>query len=181
MDRVAHRGVETREVGGARDRRSRAAFARAILRRCSSHDLRAAGAIAGTRFTREAAMPVVDRLFRFLSVAGLWLIAAMLYVLFFHEGGQLKLPAPPPQSVNVNFPAKLAVTNADGAPLRIVGEVTLPQGAQPATPKVRLNCKLTGSITTAQPSFRLFSGEWKPDRDWPVSAKLECETAEFQQ
>ena len=118
-------------------------------------------------------MDNVDRLFRFLSVTGLWLIAAMLYVAFFHEGGRMGSQAQP---ASVAFPAKLAVTNADGAPLKIVGEVTM---AQPApAPKVRLNCKLTGSITTAQPSFRLFSGEWKPDREWPLAAKLECETAE---
>jgi hypothetical protein len=123
-------------------------------------------------------MQSVDRLFRFLSVTGLWLIAAMLYVLFFHEGGRFKLAAQP-QPAQVAFPAKLAVTNADGEPLKVSGEMTLARPAQPqAAPKVRLNCKLTGSITTAQPSFRMFSSEWKPDRDWPVNAKLECETAE---
>lgn len=122
-------------------------------------------------------MHAVDRLFRFLSVTGLWLIAAMLYVTFFHEGGQFKPAAQSAQPTS--FPAKLAVVNADGAPLKIAGEVTM---AQPAPlPKVRLNCKLTGSITTAQPSFRLFGGEWRPDRDWPLAAKLECETVEPQQ
>lgn len=121
-------------------------------------------------------MHYVDRLFRFLSVTGLWLIAAMLYVTFFHEGGRFGSQAQP---ASVTFPAKLAVTNADGAPLKIAGEVTM---AQPApVPKVRLNCKLTGSITTAQPSFRLFGGDWKPDRDWPMAAKLECETVESTQ
>ncbi|HEY7608222.1 MAG TPA: hypothetical protein VIF14_03240 [Alphaproteobacteria bacterium] len=121
-------------------------------------------------------MNYVDRLFRFLSVTGLWLIAAMLYVMFFHEGGQFKVPA---QSASPAFPSKLAVVNADGAPLKIAGEVTL---AQPlAAPKVRLNCRLTGSITTAQPSLRLFSDAWKPDRDWPLAAKLECETVETSQ
>ena len=114
----------------------------------------------------------VDRLFRFLSVTGLWLIAAMLYVAFFHEGGRLNSQAQPRTAA---FPAKLAVVNAEGAPLKIVGEVTLAQ------PKVKFSCRLTGSITTAQPSLRLFSGEWKPDRDWPMAAKLECETAEPQQ
>jgi hypothetical protein len=125
-------------------------------------------------------MNYVDRLFRFLSVTALWLVAAMFYVAFFHEGGRWKPAAPtaamPPP---VTFPAKFAVTNADGAPLKIVGEVTMAQPAQPARmPKVRLNCKLSGSITTAQPSLRLFSDAWKPDRDWPLEAKLECETAE---
>jgi hypothetical protein len=123
-------------------------------------------------------MHSVDRLFRFLSVTALWLIAAMVYVAFFHEGGQFKLSSSSPQAeVKVAFPDKLAVVNADGSPLKIVGEVTMAKPSQTA-PKVRLNCKLTGSITTAQPSFRIFSGEWKPDRDWPVSAKLECETQE---
>ena len=114
----------------------------------------------------------VDRLFRFLSVTGLWLIAAMLYVAFFHEGGRLNSRAQPGTAA---FPAKLAVVNAEGAPLKIVGEVTMAQA------KVKLTCRFTGSITTAQPSLRLFSGEWKPDRDWPMAAKLECETAEPQQ
>ena len=121
-------------------------------------------------------MAYVDRLFRFLSVTALWLVAAMIYVALFHEGGQWKpiiqAAAPPP----VAFPAKLAVVNADGAPLKIVGEVTMAQPAAP--PKVRLNCKLTGAITTAQPSLRLFSDAWKPDREWPLAAKLECETVE---
>lgn len=131
-------------------------------------------------------MPAVDRLFRFLTVTALWLIAAMIYVAFFHEGGQFKLSAPatapPAAPANVTFPAKFAVTNADGEPLKIAGEVTMVPPAKPqTTPKVRLNCKLTGSITTAQPSFRMFSSEWKPDRDWPVSAKLECETVELNQ
>ena len=52
-----------------------------------------------------------------------------------------------------------------------------PPAATPS-PKVRLNCKLTGAITTAQPSLRLFSDAWKPDREWPLAAKLECETVE---
>jgi hypothetical protein len=115
-------------------------------------------------------MHTVDRLFRFLSVTGLWLVAAMLYVAFFHEGGRLNSQAQPGA-----FPAKFAVVNAEGAPLKIAGEVTM------APPKVKLSCRLTGSITTAQPSFRLFSGEWRPDRDWPMAAKLECETMEPQQ
>lgn len=125
-------------------------------------------------------MHSLDRLFRFLSVTALWLIAAMVYVAFFHEGGQFKLASSgTPAEVKVAFPDKLAVVSVDGAPLKIVGEVTMarPSPAAPA-PKVRLTCKLTGSITTAQPSFRIFSGEWKPDRDWPVNAKLECETQE---
>lgn len=126
-------------------------------------------------------MHSVDRLFRFLSVTALWLVAAMIYVAFFHEGGQFKFSSSSTQAdgVKVTFPDRLAVTNADGAPLKIAGEVTMarPSPAAPA-PKVRLNCKLTGSITTAQPSFRIFSGEWKPDREWPVNAKLECETVE---
>ena len=121
-------------------------------------------------------MHQVDRLFRFLSVSGLWFVAGMLYVAFFHEGGRFAAPGQP---ATVAFPAKLAVVNADGAPLKIAGEVTMAKPAGPtAAPKVRLTCKLTGSITTAQPSFRLFSGEWKPDRDWPLAAKLECETVE---
>jgi hypothetical protein len=124
-------------------------------------------------------MSYVDRLFRFLSVTALWLVAAMIYVAFFHEGGQWKptiqTAAPPP----VTFPAKLAVVNADGTPLKIAGEVTLAQpGRQAQTPKVRLNCKLTGALTTSQPSLRLFSDAWKPDREWPIDAKLECETVE---
>lgn len=125
-------------------------------------------------------MNYVDRLFRFLSVTALWLVAAMIYVAFFHEGGQWKpvaqtAAAPPP----VTFPAKFAVVNADGAPLKIVGEVTLAQPAKPApAPKVRLTCKFSGAMTTAQPSLRLFSDAWKPDREWPIDAKLECETAE---
>lgn len=123
-------------------------------------------------------MNYVDRLFRFLSVTALWLVAAMLYVAFFHEGGQWKpaaQSAPPP----VTFPAKLAVVNADGAPLRIAGEVTLAQPQQAArAPKLRLNCKFSGTMTTAQPSLRLFSDAWKPDREWPIDAKLECETVE---
>lgn len=124
-------------------------------------------------------MNYVDRLFRFLSVTALWLVAAMLYVAFFHEGGQWKPAAPAAAAPPVTFPAKLAVTNADGAPLKIVGEVTLAQPQRQAqTPKVRLNCRLTGAITTAQPSLRLFSDAWKPDREWPIDAKLECETAE---
>jgi hypothetical protein len=124
-------------------------------------------------------MQAVDRLFRFLSVAALWLIAAMLYVHYFHEGGRFKLaaaqPQPVPQPVQVKFPDKFAVVNGDGAPLKIVGEVSM---APQAAPKVRLTCKLSGSITTAQPSFSLFRGEWKPDRDWPLEAKLECQTVE---
>ena len=125
-------------------------------------------------------MPAVDRLFRFLAVTALWLIAAMFYVAFFHEGGQFKLASSsPPADVKVTFPDKLAVVNADGSPLRIVGEVTMAKPSQTGpAPKVRLNCRLTGSVTTAQPSFRIFSGEWKPDREWPLSAKLECETQE---
>ena len=120
-------------------------------------------------------MTYVDRLFRFLSVTGLWLVAAMLYVAFFHEGGKFSAPGQA-----VTFPAKLAVVNADGAPLKISGEVTLAKPPAPSAPvpKVRLNCKLTGSITTAQPSFRLFSGEWKPDREWPLTGQIECETQE---
>lgn len=126
-------------------------------------------------------MNYVDRLFRFLSVTALWLVAAMIYVAFFHEGGQWKpvaqtaAPPPPP----VTFPAKFAVVNADGAPLKIAGEVTLAQPARPAPlPKLRLTCKFSGTMTTAQPSLRLFSDAWKPDREWPIDAKLECETAE---
>ena len=117
-------------------------------------------------------MAYVDRLFRFLTVIALWLVAGMLYVAFFHQGGQFKMPG---QAASA-MPAKIAVVNADGAPLRIAGEVMLTRA--PAAPKVRLNCKLSGSITTAQPSLRLFSDAWKPDRDWPLEAKLECETAE---
>jgi hypothetical protein len=128
------------------------------------------------RVREEDAMAYVDRLFRFLSVTGLWLIAAMLYVMFFHEGGLFKMRAQP---ASAPVPAKIAVVNADGAPLRIAGEVSFAH--PPPAPKVRLNCKLTGSITTAQPSLRLFSGEWKPDRDWPLAAKLECETVETTQ
>ena len=123
-------------------------------------------------------MNYVDRLFRFLSVTALWLVAAMLYVAFFHEGGQWK-PVAQTAAPAVTFPAKLAVVNADGAPLKIVGEVTLaqpPQAARP--PKVRLTCKFSGTMTTAQPSLRLFSDAWKPDREWPIEAKLECETVE---
>ncbi len=127
-------------------------------------------------------MQAVDRLFRFLSVAALWIIAAMVYVAFFHEGGQFKLAAPAAPAAataNVTFPDKLAVVNAEGAPLRIVGEVTLAKPAQPqALPKLKLTCKFTGSVTTAQPSFRMFSSDWKPDREWPLTAKLECETPE---
>ncbi len=123
-------------------------------------------------------MPYVDRLFRFLSVTALWLVAAMIYVAFFHEGGQWK-PTIQTAAAPVTFPGKLAVVNAEGAPLKIVGEVTLAQPAQPARGlKVRLNCKLTGTMTTAQPSLRLFSDSWKPDREWPIDAKLECETVE---
>lgn len=118
-------------------------------------------------------MHAVDRLFRFLSVTALWLIAAMLYVAFFHEGG---LPGITARPTGATLPGKIAVTNADGAPLKIAGEVSLAQ-PMPA-PKARLNCKLTGSITTAQPSLRIFSDAWKPDRDWPLTAKLECETVE---
>ncbi len=122
-------------------------------------------------------MHAVDRLFRFLTVMGLWLIAAMVYVAFFHEGGLWK---PGTQAASAAIPAKFAVVNADGQPLKIVGEVSLAQPARPAqpAPKVRLNCKLTGAITTAQPSLRIFSDAWKPDREWPLAAKLECETAE---
>jgi hypothetical protein len=131
----------------------------------------------------------VDRLFRFLTVIALWLIAAMIYVAFFHEGGQFKLAAPasapasPAQvTANVAFPDKLAVVNADGAPLRIVGEVTLAKPATPQPlPKLKLTCRFTGSVTTAQPSFRMFSSEWKPDREWPLNAKLECESLELNQ
>lgn len=134
-------------------------------------------------------MPAVDRLFRFLTVIALWLIAAMIYVAFFHEGGQFKLAAPaaPPATpaavtANVSFPDKLAVVNADGAPLKISGEVTLAKPAQPPTaPKLKLACRLTGALTTAQPSFRMFSSEWKPDREWPLNARLECETVELNQ
>jgi len=123
-------------------------------------------------------MNYVDRLFRFLSVTALWLIAAMVYVAFFHEGGLWK-PGTQAASAPVNFPAKLAVINADGQPLRIAGEVSLAQPAKPAPqPKVRLNCKLTGAITTSQPSLRIFSDAWKPDREWPLNAKLECESVE---
>lgn len=124
-------------------------------------------------------MPAVDRMFRFLSVTALWLIAAMIYVAFFHEGGKFKLAAPPaPPPPAIAFPAKFAVTNAEGEPLKIAGEVTLANPAPTPAPKVKFNCKFTGSITTAQPSFRMFSSEWKPDRDWPMSANLECETLE---
>lgn len=135
-------------------------------------------------------MPAVDRLFRFLTVIALWLIAAMVYVAFFHEGGQFKLAAPsaPPAAspaavtANVTFPDKIAVVNSDGTPLKISGEVTLAKPAQPqAVPKVKLTCRLAGAITTAQPSFRMFSSEWKPDREWPLNAKLECETVEHNQ
>jgi hypothetical protein len=127
-------------------------------------------------------MQPIDRLFRFLAVTALWLIAGMIYVLFFHEGGRLNpdmLARPQPPAPAINFPAKFAVTNAEGEPLRIAGEVTLarPERPQPS-PKVRLSCKLSGAITTAAPSFRIFSGEWKPDREWPLNAKLECETVE---
>jgi hypothetical protein len=121
-------------------------------------------------------MHAVDRLFRFLTVTALWLIAAMIYVAFFHEGGLWK---PGTQTASAPIPAKFAVVNADGQPLRIVGEVSLAQPAKPTpAPKVRLNCKLTGAITTSQPSLRIFSDAWKPDREWPLAAKLECETAE---
>ena len=134
-------------------------------------------------------MPAVDRLFRFLTVIALWLIAAMIYVAFFHEGGQFKLAAPatPPTTpaavtANVTFPDKLAVVNADGAPLKISGEVTLAKPATPPPmPKVKIACRLTGALTTAQPSFRMFSSEWKPDREWPLNARLECETVELNQ
>lgn len=129
-------------------------------------------------------MLAVDRLFRFLTVTALWLIAGMVYVAFFHEGGQFKLaapaaPPPPAPAPTIAFPAKFAVINADGAPLRIAGEVTLARPAQPEPrPRVRLTCKLTGAITTSAPSFRMFSSDWKPDREWPLDAKLECETVE---
>ena len=126
-------------------------------------------------------MSYVDRLFRFLSVTALWLVAAMLYVAFFHEGGQWK-PGQQGQTASAAIPAKFAVVNADGQPLKIVGEVTLAKPSAPApAPKVRLNCKLTGALTTAQPSLRLFSDAWKPDREWPLNAKLECETVEHNQ
>lgn len=125
-------------------------------------------------------MHAVDRLFRFLTVMGLWLIAAMVYVAFFHEGGLWKPGTQAAAAPVINFPAKVAVVNADGSPLKVAGEVTLAQPQRPAqpAPKVRLNCKLTGAITTAQPSLRIFSDAWKPDREWPLAAKLECETAE---
>jgi hypothetical protein len=123
-------------------------------------------------------MNYVDRLFRFLSVTALCLVAGMLYVAFFHEGGQWK-PMAQAAAPPVAFPAKLAVVNAEGAPLRIAGEVTLAQPARPAPlPKLRLTCKFSGTMTTAQPSLRLFSDAWKPDREWPIEAKLECETVE---
>ena len=123
-------------------------------------------------------MNYVDRLFRFLSVTALWLVAGMLYVAFFHEGGQWK-PMAQAAAPPVAFPAKLAVVNAEGVPLRIAGEVTLAQPAKPAPlPKLRLTCKFSGTMTTAQPSLRLFSDAWKPDREWPIDAKLECETVE---
>ena len=96
----------------------------------------------------------------------------------------MSAPATPPAAApaNVTFPAKSAVGIGDGEPLKIAGEVTMVPPAKPqTTPKVRLNCKLSGSITTAQPSFRMFSSEWKPDRDWPLNAKLECETVELNQ
>lgn len=124
-------------------------------------------------------MNYVDRLFRFLSVTALWLVAGMIYVAFFHEGGQWKPAAQAAAPPAVTFPAKLAVVNADGAPLRIAGEVTLAQPAKPASaPKLRLTCRVSGTMTTAQPSLRLFSDAWKPDREWPIDAKLECETVE---
>jgi hypothetical protein len=130
-------------------------------------------------------MLAVDRLFRFLTVTALWLIAAMIYVAFFYQGGQFKLAAPaapPPVVPKIAFPAKFAVTNAEGQPLRIAGEVTLAKPPQPAAlPKLRFNCKFTGTITTAQPSLNLFSSDWKPDREWPMGAKLECETVEINQ
>ena len=127
-------------------------------------------------------MLVADRLFRFLSVVALWLIAAMVYLAFFHEGGRLKLAAPPaPPPPVISFPAKFAVTNAEGEPLKISGEVTLAKPPQTQQPKLKLNCKLSGAITTAQPSFRMFSSDWKPDREWPLNAKLECETVEHNQ
>src|SRR5262245_9158812 len=104
-------------------------------------------------------MHAVDRLFRFLSVTGLWLIAAMLYVMFFHEGGRFgdtkAASAPPPPAL----PTKFAVYNADGAPLKIAGEVTMAPQARGPAPKLRVTCKLAGMITTASPSLR-FSSEW---------------------
>ncbi len=133
-------------------------------------------------------MQSVDRLFRFLTVIALWLIAGMVYVAFFHEGGQFKLaaaapppPAQPPPPAIV-FPAQFPVTNADGQPLRITGEVSLakPAAPQPA-PRLKISCKLRGAIVTAQPSFRLFSGDWKPDREWPLDAKIDCETVDHSQ
>ncbi len=140
-------------------------------------------------------MHAVDRLLQFLTVTGLWLVAAMLYVAFFHDGGMMRRddakpatvaappappapPAPAPQ-VTVSFPASMAVVNAEGTPLRIVGEVSVPQLAKPAPPpRFKIVCRFAGNITTSQPSLRLFSGDWKPDREWPVAARIECETLE---
>ncbi len=120
-------------------------------------------------------MRAFDTFLRFLSLSALVLIAGMLYVQYFHQGGR-------PASVTVNLPPKMAVTNAAGEPLRIVGEVTLPRPPAAAPVKLKLNCKLTSMIVTQKPGMRLFGGtDWKPEREWPLEGKLECETVESTQ
>ncbi len=117
----------------------------------------------------------IESMMRFLSLIALWLIAGMIYVQHFHRGG---LGSGKPPEVKVEFPQRLAVVNADGAPLKVSGEVTLANPAAPAA-RLKMACKFTGVVTTHKPIARLFGGaEWKPEREWPVEARLECETAE---
>jgi hypothetical protein len=121
-------------------------------------------------------MRAFDLLFRFLSFAALCAIAGMLYVQFFHAGGRAAPPAP---VVNLSIPAKMAVTNAGDEPLKIMGEVTMARAPAAPQPRIKLSCKFTGNIVTQKSGVRLFgSGDWKPEREWPLEATIECEAAE---
>jgi hypothetical protein len=126
---------------------------------------------------QEEGMRGLDFLVRFLSFAALCAIAGMLYLQFFHEGGRGRAPAAP--VVNVSVPPKMAVSNAGDEPLKIAGEVIVAR--LPAAPpqRLKLSCKFTGNLVTQKPGVRLFgSGDWKPEREWPLEATIECETME---
>jgi hypothetical protein len=125
---------------------------------------------------QEDSMRGADSMMRFLSLIALWLIAGMLYVQHFHAGQR---DSAKPAEVKIDCPQRFAVVNADGAPLRIAGEVTLANPPAPPPVKIKMACRLTGMITTHKPVARLFGGsEWKPEREWPVEARLDCETPE---
>ncbi len=114
-------------------------------------------------------MRFVDRFLLLLAATGAWAFAGLFYLQYFHEGGRAKPPEAP--RVAVNFPDRVQVVNAPDTVLKVASDAAAAQPA--AAPVLKLVCTLSGKIQTMKPG--LFGGSrWDPDREWPVTATLDC-------